>query len=171
MKVRIIPGTQLFPWMSQHSVWTVVCYQFDSRMKQILYERTRGCRYESALVPLGEVVMVKIADADTMRAGKLDSSWVKAVWVGRADKSNEHTLLTTKGQIRSRVVRRIPDGNQSSYHAEVQGLPRDTLKGSAETLRNATVRLGEPPTPLRGRPRKDGSPAQARTTTTTGQEA
>ena len=115
--------------------------------------------------------MVNIADADKMRAGKLDSASVKAVWVGRVDRSHEHLLLTTKGCIRFRVVRRIPDGNQASYHAEVQGLPCDTLKGSAEMLRNATVRPGEPPRPSRGRPRKDGSPAQARTTTTTGQEA
>ena len=54
----------------------------------------------SALVPLGEVIMAKIADADKKRAGKLDSAWVKAVWVGRVDKSNEHMLLTTKGCIR-----------------------------------------------------------------------
>ena len=78
--------------------------------------------------------MAKIADADKMRTGKLDSAWVKAVWVVRVDRSNEHLLLTTKGCIRSRVVRRIPDGNQASYHAEVQGLPWDTLKGSAEML-------------------------------------
>ena len=164
MKVRIIPGTQLFPWMLRHSVWTVVRYQYDQRTKQTPYERTRGCRYESALVPFGEVV---IADADKMRAGKLDSAWVKAVWVGRVDRSNEHLLLTTKGCIRSRVVRRIPDGNQASYHAEEQGLPWDTLKGSAEMLRNATVKSSEPSRPSRGRPKKDGSPAQARTTTTT----
>ena len=35
-------------------------------------------RYESALVPFGEVVMAKIADADKMRAGKLDSAWVQS---------------------------------------------------------------------------------------------
>ena len=34
-------------------------------------------------------------------------------------------------------------------------------------LRIATVRPGEPPRPSRERPRKDGSPAQARTATTT----
>ena len=168
MKVRIIPGTLLFPWMLRHSVWTVVRYQSDQRTKQTPYERTRGCRYESALVPFGEVVMAKIADGDKMRAGKLDSAWVKAVWVGRVDRSNEHLLLTTKGCIKSRVVRRIPDGNQASFHAEVQGLSWDTLKGSAEMLRNALVRPGEPPRPSRGRPRKDGSPAQARTATTLG---
>ena len=65
-------------------------------------------------------------------------------------------------------MRRIPDGNQASYHDEVQGLPWDTLKGSAEMLRNALVRPGEPPRPSRGRPRKDGSPTQARTATTSG---
>ena len=114
--------------------------------------------------------MAKIADADKMRAGKLDSAWVKAVWVGRVDRSNEHLFLTTKGCIRSRVVRRIPDGNQASYRAEVQGLPWDTLKGSAEMLRNALVRPGEPPRPSRGRPRKDQSPAQAKMATS-GQQA
>ena len=114
--------------------------------------------------------MARIPDADKMRAGKLDSAWVEAVWVGRVDKSTEHLLLTTKGCIRSRVVRRIPDGNQASYHAEVQGLPWDTLKGSAEMFRNATVRPGEPPRPSRERPRKDGSSAQPRATTS-GHEA
>ena len=63
------------------------------------------------------------------------------------------------------MVRRIPDGNQASFHAEVQGLPWDTLKGSAEMLRNALVRPGEPPRPSRGRPRKDGFRAQARRAT------
>ena len=29
MKVRVILGTQLFPWMLRHSVWTVVRYQSD----------------------------------------------------------------------------------------------------------------------------------------------
>ena len=78
--------SHLFPWMLRHSVWTVVRYQSDQRTKQTPHERTRGCRYEPALVPFGEVVMAKIADADKMRAGKLDSAWVKAVWVSRVDK-------------------------------------------------------------------------------------
>ena len=33
-KMRIIPGTQLFPWMLRHSVWAVVRYQSDQRTKQ-----------------------------------------------------------------------------------------------------------------------------------------
>ena len=48
-------------------------YQSDQRTKQTPYERTRGCRYESALGPFGEVVMAKIADGDKMRAGKWDT--------------------------------------------------------------------------------------------------
>ena len=55
-------------------MWTVVRYQADQRSKQTPFERTRGCRYESALVPFGEVFMAKIADADKLRAGKLDSA-------------------------------------------------------------------------------------------------
>ena len=166
----VLPGRAGSHESARHSWHTVVSMDVAAlvhSMKQTPYERTRGCRYESSLVPFGEVVMAKIADADKMRAGKLDSAWVEAVWVGRVDKSNKHLLLTTKGCIRSRVVRRIPDGDQAGYHAEVQGLPWDTFKGSAEMLRNATVRQGDPPKPSRGRPMKDGSPAQARTATTT----
>ena len=172
LKVRVTSGTLLFPWMLRHSVWTVVRYQADQKTKQTPYKRTRGSRYESSLVPFGEVVMAKTADGDKLRAGKLDSAWVKAVWVARVDKSNDHLLLTAKSCIRSRVVRRIPDGDQACYHAEVPGLPWDTFKGSAKMLRNATTRPGELPRPSRGRPRKDGTPAQSRTaTTTTEQEA
>ena len=100
--------------------------------------------------------MAKIADADKMRAGRLESAWVKAVWVGRVDRSNEHLLLTTKGCIRSRVARPIPDGNQVSYHAEVQGLPWD--------------RLGEPQDHREEGPERMGPPEQVRTTTTTGRQ-
>ena len=75
----------------------------------------------------------KIADADKMRAGKLDSAWVKAVWVGRVDRPDEQLLLTTKGCIRS---------NQASYHAEVEGLPWDTLKGSAEMFEECDGQAG-----------------------------
>ena len=52
--------------------------------------------------------MAKIADVAKMRAGKLDSAWVKAVWVGRVDKSNEHLLLTTNGCIHETHSRRQP---------------------------------------------------------------
>ena len=82
MKVRVIPGTAV-SMMLRRAAWTVVRYQSDQRTKQTPYERTRGCRYESAWVPFGEVVMAKIAVADKMRAGKLDSAWVRAVRVGR----------------------------------------------------------------------------------------
>ena len=75
----VIPGTLLFPLMLRHAVWTVVRYPADQKTKQTPCERTRGCRYESALVPFGEVVMAKIADGGKLRAGKFDSTWVKAV--------------------------------------------------------------------------------------------
>ena len=116
--------------------------------------------------------MKNIADADKVRAGKLDSAWVKAVWVGRVDKSNVFLLLTTKGCIRSRVVRRIPDGNQASYHAEVQRIAVGHTQGKCRDVEECgrSGRVNHQG-PSRGRPRKDGSPAQARTTTTSGHEA
>ena len=75
MKVRVIPCTQLFPWMLRHSVWTVVRCQSDQRTKQTPYERTRGCRCESALVRFGEVVMAKNADTEPSRGYLLEASF------------------------------------------------------------------------------------------------
>ena len=66
-----------------------------------------------------------------MRAGKSDSAWVRAVWVGRVDRSNEHLLLTTKGCISGETHSRR---QQASYHAEVQRLPWD------QTFRHAQQR-------------------------------
>ena len=78
--------------------WQKLNPQTQEGTPRVIYlEKPRGIRYESALVPFGEVVTAKIADGDKFRDGKLDSTWVKAVWVGRVDKSNEHLLLTTKG--------------------------------------------------------------------------
>ena len=37
MKVRVIPGTLLFPWMLRHSAWTVVRYQADQKTRQTSY--------------------------------------------------------------------------------------------------------------------------------------
>ena len=130
-----------------------VRYQSDQRTKQTPFERTRGCRYESALVPFGEVVMSKIADADKMRAGKLDSAWVKAVWVGRVDRSNEHLLLTTKGCIRSRVVRPI----QTATKRVTMQRYKD-CRGTGWVNRQDHREEG---------PERMGSPEQVRITTTT----
>ena len=63
--------------MLRHSVWTVVRYQSNQRTIQTPRERIKSCRYDSALVRFGE--MAKIADADKMRKGKLDSAWLNGL--------------------------------------------------------------------------------------------
>ena len=80
VKVKVIPGTQLFPRMLRRCDWMLRRCQSDERTKQTPDEKTRGRRCESALVPFGEVIMAQIADADKMRASKVHSAWVKTVW-------------------------------------------------------------------------------------------
>ena len=58
------------------------------------------------------------------------------------DRSSEHLLLTMKDCIRSRVVRRIPDEKQASYHAKVQGLSWDTLKRKCRDVEECDGQVG-----------------------------
>ena len=70
-------------------------------------------------MPFVEVVMAKVADADK-DASRHVGQCLGQSGLGRpCGQVEEHLLLTTKGCIRSRVVRRIPDGIQAGYHAEV----------------------------------------------------
>ena len=111
VKVRVIPDTQLFPSMLRHSLWTVVRYQSDQRTKQTPLERTRCCRYDSALVPFREIVMTKIEDGHKMRANKLDS-------LGKPCRQIKYTFAVDDEGLRDASE----NNNQENHHVYMQPL-------------------------------------------------
>ena len=53
--------------------------------------------------------------------------WIKGIWVGRLERTNEHIVLTKESVIRSRTVRCLPDSKryQIDVFNEALGTPWD----------------------------------------------
>jgi hypothetical protein len=102
---RVLPGTLLFPWLVRHASWLLMRFHVRQSTKQTAYQRCVGRVYDGAVVPFAEVCMARIPNEGR---SKLDSVWLRAVWVGKTDRSDERVLLTEKGPMRTRTVKRIP---------------------------------------------------------------
>ena len=59
---------------------------------------------------LGETLMAKWPD--TAKLSKTASRWIKGIYAGKVDASDEHILLTESGAQTFRTVRRLPAGSQ-----------------------------------------------------------
>ncbi len=63
-----------------------------------------GVNDTGKVVPFLETVLAKIPVSKTGlkkggRLQKIDSGWVKAIWVGKTPENDEHVLLTTAGKV------------------------------------------------------------------------
>ena len=148
-------GQILFTWMVRYAGWALTRFAARAASKQTAYERSRGKIYSSPLVKFGEVVMARVPT--DIRACKLDSLWVKGVWVGRAESTDEHVLLTPKGVLRTRTVRRLPepDNFDRIFTESCKGLPWDAMAGSTVFLKPTEFKdVINRPRP-KGRPRKE----------------
>ena len=152
--VLLRPGQLVFTWMVRYAGWALTRFSPRSTTKQTAYERSRGRSHASPLVKFGEVVMARVPT--DIRACKLDSLWVKGVWVGRTETTDEHSLLTPKGVLRTRSVRRLPgpDNFDIAFTETCKGLPWDPVAGSAVHLKpleyKDKVNIPRP----KGRPKK-----------------
>merc|ERR1712194_684470 len=78
--------------------------------------------YRGEVVCFGEHVMYRVVQPTT---AKLEPRWFDAVWVGKAHKSDEHILLTDKGVVKARALKRRAVEERFSMYAirDVCGLP------------------------------------------------
>ncbi len=98
------------------------------------YAAVYGEEYRREIVPFGETSMVKIPVPDHrgirpgVRAHKGDTTWVRAIWLGRSEITDEHLAGTAEGLVRSRTIRRLPKGSRAdrTLLESIQCLPWDT---------------------------------------------
>ena len=141
--VKLLPGTILFPWAVRHAAWLLVRFHERQTTKQTAFQRCFGRVYDGTVVPFGEVSMARVPHDGPKDRRKLDSVWLRAVWVGKAERSDEHLLLTEKGPMRARTVKRIPQpaiDDAVTFLDTVKGTPWDPDSGAAKLLRSAKVR-------------------------------
>ena len=114
----------LHSWAVRHAAWLVTRFQPHGGGKETSWFRLRGRPYSSPVYEFAEAVMVRFPGA-TSRAR---SRWAKGVFVGKVDSTDEVVVLTENGMIRSRAVRRMPQGEEYDVPliGRVRGLPWST---------------------------------------------
>ena len=134
LKQRVAPGHSLFPWLLRHSGWSLSRYLPRGRFGQSSFQIKYGKPYTGEVLPFGEVVMCRVPHEGHMRH-KLDAVWVKGAWAGRTEVSDEHIVLTDKGVVTTRSVRRLPafDRVDLDVLSSVIGMPWSPKTG-AQTL-------------------------------------
>ena len=101
--IKIVEGHVLNAWLVRLSAWVYSRYQ-RRESGQTAFQELKGVAYTSDLVPFGEMVA---GHSPQKHCKKMESDWHLGIWVGRTSNSNEYILLTQKGVLRCKSVRRL----------------------------------------------------------------
>ena len=108
------------------------------------YKQAYGEHYTHEVVPFSEVVLVRVPKPTHrgLQGGKCwhegDAVFIKGVWVGRSETSNEDIVLTTPGgRVFSRTMRRLEPSRRhvAGFIGEVKGLPWDAQEPQSRLAR------------------------------------
>ena len=90
---------------------TTLCMANNFQVKgsgRTLYRSIPGKDYTGEVVPFGEVCFGRKHSED---GAKLNMRWMRGVFVGRLDRTDQFLLLTTTGAMKTRCVRRLEGDN------------------------------------------------------------
>ena len=88
----------LMGWMVRHCACTVNNFQVKGTGRTP-YRSIRGKEYTEEVVPFGEVCLGRNHSED---GGKLNMRWMRGVFFGKPDCTDEFLLLTPKGATKTR---------------------------------------------------------------------
>ena len=106
-KTEIGTDHVLMGWMVRHCAWIVNHFQVKST-RRTPYRSFRGKDYTGEVVPFGEVCLGRNHSED---GAKLNMRWMRGVFVGKLDRTNEFLLLTPTGAMKTRCVGRLKGNN------------------------------------------------------------
>ena len=117
------------------------------------YKQVYGEHYTHEVEPFAEVVLVRVPKPTHrgLQGGKRwhkgDVVFIKGVWVGRSETSDEHTVLTPGGGVFSRTIRRLEPSRRhdAAFLGMVKGLPWDAHDG---IVRGRSRKEPAPPPPV-----------------------
>ena len=77
--------------MIRHAAFSGNRYQTRANGKTAYYSM-RGKAYNGEVLPFGEIAQFRKITDD-----KFESRWVKGVWIGKSEETDEHFFLTESG--------------------------------------------------------------------------
>ena len=146
-KIEVEPDHVLMGWMVRHCAWVVNNFQVKGTGRTP-YRSIRGKNYTGEVVPFGEVSVGRNHSED---GAKLHIRWMRGVFVGKLDRTDEFLLLTPTGAMKTRCVRRLEGDSAwdsqflnlcvgSSWNATARSMqqkPTIQQKGELESGRRA----------------------------------
>ncbi|CAE7239270.1 unnamed protein product [Symbiodinium sp. CCMP2592] len=106
----------LHAWAARHGSWLMNRYVV-ARDQQTPFECTFQSPYTGKLVEFGECVMAMCRTAMTNKPVKGSAKWVRSLWLGKANASDGHLVVTAGGKLLiTRSIRRTPERWDSSLH-------------------------------------------------------
>ena len=134
--MKLHPGLPIWAWIGRHAAWLYTRYHVRASGRTA-YEEATDSSYKSEIAVFGETMYFEEATSKTGQQQQhrhvkgADSAWLKGVWVGRAEATTEHILLTDIGLRRTVTVRRLPE--ESRFQKQVVllalGVPWDPMSG------------------------------------------
>ena len=107
-KTDIGPEHVLMSWTVRHSAWVVNNFQVKGSGRTP-YRSLRGKDNIGEVVPFGEVCLGRNLSED---GAKLNARWMRGVFVGKLDRTDEFLLLAPAGAAKTRCVIRL-DGDSA----------------------------------------------------------
>ena len=115
----------LHAWAVRHGSWILNRYCV-SRDQQTPFELTFQSPYTGKLVEFGECVMAMCRTAMTNKPVKGSAKWVRSMWLGKANASDGHLVVTAGGKLLiTRSIRRTPERWDASLHDCIKDFPWD----------------------------------------------
>ena len=140
----------IWAWLLRHAGWQISRYKPKGN-GTTAYIQACGEHYTHEVVLFAEIVLVRVPKPTHrgLQGGKVerwhkgDAVFIKGVWVGRSDLSDEHVVLTLGGRVFSKTIRRLEPSRRhdAGFLDKVKSLPWDAQDGI-----------------VRGRPRKEPAP-------------
>ena len=98
------------------------------------YKQACGEHYTHEVVLFAEIVLVRVpkpthrGQQGGKRWHKGDAVFIKGVWFGRSELSDEHIVLTLGGRVFSRTIRRLEPSRRhdAAFLFKLKGLPWDS---------------------------------------------
>ena len=115
-QVKIQGSSHVFPWSFKHAAWLISRFRVikGHTSFELMHDRT----YVGKLALFGESVMYK-----DIRALKGEPVYRRGVWVGKSTWSDSHVILTPRGAIECRSIRRLPEQFRGDDLVVARGLP------------------------------------------------
>lgn len=165
--VRVTPEHVAWPWMCRHAAF--IMEKFRVRVDgSTSHAAAYGCAYCGEVLPFGEIVLWKspVSTSGGMAHGrrrlKVDCTFAHGIWVGNADRSDDHLVLDEQSWNRCRTLRRLEPSRRHEVGllGRMRGVPWDKRgEGTASRAEEPEQRAEDAPAGSSSHPYLSSAPA------------